>query len=467
MSFQPLRIGLRKMRASARFSIAHCLSVLLTSFAVLLTVVLPATAKTPLPRVALVIGNSNYVDPNIENLPNPKNDARSIAGTLRRLNFKVIEGTDLTYEAFSRTIDRFVALAQKSSAAMIFYAGHGFQFRQKNHLLPVDFTVSQLKGGVSQPRTIDLTQLVTRLEGITPVRLLFLDACRDDPSDTPAGAAPFAATLAGGIRAVNRRSVRGGGRPLVTQGYGEFSGASGTFIAFATAPGKAALDGTGNNSPFAGALLKHIETPGQRLVDLIRLVRTDVINTTRAWGHEQIPWSSSSLGDIFYFAPTIPQGEINSSVQASLKLMGCFPGRVRRQWGRSARRALARFNAQANTDFDVNRPAMTALGPLRQQWEQGFRCAPVTSLPNRSRPKKKLSPVSRRKPGSSPSKRRRVSVPSKAKSGNSRRRRSARRANSRRKSGSSQARRRQATRPKRPRSSLPPGVGAGGGAGVF
>ncbi len=325
-------------------------------------------------RVALVVGNSNYRSQEIEKLRNPGNDAVAITGALRRLKFEVVQGRDLTYRQFSALVEQFVKLAQSAEVALIFYSGHGFQFQSKNHLVPVDFETKQLRDPSRQPRTINLSDLVSRLEITTPTRLLFLDACRDDPSTQNKSVRQFGASLSRSIKSINRDSRNRGLIPVVQEGYSEISGSTGTFISYATAPGKTAMDGTGDNSPFASALLKHIETPGQRLEDLVRLVRADVASTAREYGQDQTPWHTSSLSEIFYFVPELVGRDLFAALQTSLRGMSCYSGNVDGQWGAGSRRAMRRFNSETSSTYSVDRPDHSVVAALQKQFGNGFRC---------------------------------------------------------------------------------------------
>jgi uncharacterized caspase-like protein len=72
-------------------------------------------------------------------------------------------------------------------------------------------------------------------------------------------------------------------------------------IAFATEPDQVALDGQGPHNPCTEALLRHIETPGLEVRQMLSRVRATVIATTKG---EQLPLDTSALVDDFYFVPT-------------------------------------------------------------------------------------------------------------------------------------------------------------------
>lgn len=227
-------------------------------------------------RVALVIGNSNYEAAG--RLANPANDAADIAAKLREVGFEVIEGHDLGKRALERKIGEFADALTGAGVGMFFYAGHGIQVGGRNYVLPVD---AQLDVPVKLTlEAVPIDEILDIMEQQTAVSLVFLDACRNNPFGQGGKAADRAA------------------RPL--QGLAQFDSTRGSFIAFSTAPGAVALDGTGRNSPFAAALVSHIATPGQSINDLMIAVRRDVVAATRG---QQRPWEQGSLIERFEFVP--------------------------------------------------------------------------------------------------------------------------------------------------------------------
>ncbi|GIL01982.1 MAG: hypothetical protein BroJett030_18810 [Alphaproteobacteria bacterium] len=225
-------------------------------------------------RVALVIGNGAYV--NASALPNPPNDARAVASALRDIGFEVIAGEDLDRSAMERSLRDFLRKAQGAKVALFFYAGHGMEVAGENYLVPVDAALESASDLSFE--TVAMAKLLENLEN-DPNRanIIMLDACRDNP-------------LARSFRARSRSNVGSGLAAYSNVG-------TGTLIALATAPGKVALDGEGENSPFTASLLKHIKTPGLEVRQMLTRVRKDVLDTT---GQQQQPWDNSSLlGDVF------------------------------------------------------------------------------------------------------------------------------------------------------------------------
>ena len=222
-----------------------------------------ASTGAPRIRVALVIGNADYQYGG--RLANPVNDATDIANALRKIGFDVIEGRNLDKRAMEQKIQEFGRKLERASVALFFYAGHGMQVGGDNQLVPVDArfqSAADLKAA-----TIDLTQVIAKMEADQRVNLIFLDACRDNPL----GRAPGLAQ---------------------PKGLAPIQNSVGTLTAFATKPHHVAFDGTGRNSPFTTALLKHMPTPGLEIGAVMKRVRSEVIQAT---GGKQVPFDESSL----------------------------------------------------------------------------------------------------------------------------------------------------------------------------
>jgi tetratricopeptide (TPR) repeat protein len=238
-------------------------------------------------RVALVIGNGAYVNAN--RLLNPPNDARGVARSLREMGYEVYEGIDLDKAALQKQVAEFLRSVTTARLAVVFYAGHGMQIDGKNYLVPIDAKFD----GLIDPSSImtDVDTILAALDDKIRSNIVILDACRDNPLAQQKAAK--AETQPGSSRSV---IVRSGLAAPSGLGAGAMAGA-GTLIAFATAPGRLALDGDGTNSPFSTALIRHISTPGLEVQQMLTRVRADVVATTRS---EQVPWSDSSLiGEVF------------------------------------------------------------------------------------------------------------------------------------------------------------------------
>jgi uncharacterized caspase-like protein len=221
-------------------------------------------------RVALVIGNAAYQ--NTTPLLNPSNDATDMADALRRLDFEVVDGRDLDKRAMERLIRQFAVKLTGADVALFFYAGHGLQIEGKNYLVPTDAKLAS-EGDVDfESVSVDL--VIKQLERDAKTSLVLLDACRDNP---------LARSLA---RNLGTRSAQ------VGQGLAEVKAGIGTLIGFSTQPGAFALDGTGRNSPYAEALLRHVEAPGRDFSGVLVEVRNEVLKAT---GGRQVPWEHTSL----------------------------------------------------------------------------------------------------------------------------------------------------------------------------
>jgi tetratricopeptide (TPR) repeat protein len=240
------------------------------------------TARETGRRVALVIGNNAYA--HVRPLPNPANDARAMAKSLRDIGFVVTEGTDLGRTAMQATIRDFLRDAARSQVAVVYYAGHGVQIDGRNYLVPIDI---EFRAGSGMTDTMmDMDTIMAGLDDQVRTNILILDACRNNPM------APKLAS-AGPARDIETGSGLAAPAAL---GAGSTLGA-GTLIAFATAPGQVALDGEGVNSPFSAALSRHIGTPGLEVQQMLTRVRAEVVAATRG---KQVPWSNSSLlGEVY------------------------------------------------------------------------------------------------------------------------------------------------------------------------
>jgi Caspase domain len=244
----------------------------------LLVAAMPQTAMAQVPRVALVIGNSSYV--NTPELPNPQNDATDMAAALRKLGFRVLTGIDLNKQAMDATVREFGSALAGAEQGVFFYAGHGLQVGGENFLVPVDATLGNAAALDAELVRIEAIQRI--MEQTAKFSVLFFDACRDNP---------LASALA---------STMGARSTEVSRSFAPSTSGLGTLISFSTQPGNIALDGQGRNSPYTAALVKHIADPGSDLSGIVIDVRNEVV---RATGAHQIPWEHSSLWSRFYFAP--------------------------------------------------------------------------------------------------------------------------------------------------------------------
>jgi hypothetical protein len=243
--------------------------------AFLLCAVASATAER---RVALVIGNGDYN--HAIKLPNPTSDAGAIARLLNDLGFEVSVGLDLGRDALTEKIAEFAVASRGADVALFFYAGHGFQLGGKNLIVPVDAEIaSELHAKI---RTIEVDTILHDIMGDAQVKIVLLDACRDNP---------FAERIR--ENAPRTRSLSLGA------GLAEMSPGAGTLIAFATGPGQVAVDGEGQHSPFTRALLTHMGAPGVEVRHTLTKVRAQVAEDTQK---QQVPWENTNLTGFVYLA---------------------------------------------------------------------------------------------------------------------------------------------------------------------
>lgn len=252
-----------------------------------------ALAETPPERrVALVIGNSSYRNAPV--LPNTVNDARDMVTALRKVGFEVVDGLDLDKRGMDAALTRFARLAQDADAAMFYFAGHGFQFNGENYLVPVEAKVEDEVG--VQYETTRLNDVVTALNYARGVKIMVLDACRNNP---------FVGLLA------KRQATRGFS---VGSGLAPVQRAQGMVIAYATQANDVAADGAGRNSPFTAALVREIDQPGLEVAALFRRVQKSVYDSTA--GRQTPELSLSLLGD-FYLNREETDADIWRRIRAS------------------------------------------------------------------------------------------------------------------------------------------------------
>ncbi|MDP1582607.1 MAG: caspase family protein [Bradyrhizobium sp.] len=253
----------------------------LTLFLSLICMAFTAHSAKAERRVAFVVGNGAYK--NVQPLPNPEIDAKSMASVLRNVGFEVVEGTNLTRDKMTERLLEFGKKAQGADVAVFFYAGHGIAIGGVNYLLPIDSDIkSEMDVKLGSAINIDLTLDQTMSDA--KVKLVFLDACRDNP---------FAAKIKANAGATRSVSVQ--------TGLAEMKSGEGTLIAFATGPGQTALDGQqGSNSPFTRALIANIATPGVEIQQAMTKVRAQVNEETRKG---QLPWGHTNLIGAVYLNP--------------------------------------------------------------------------------------------------------------------------------------------------------------------
>jgi hypothetical protein len=228
-------------------------------------------------RIALVIGNGAYAE--VNSLSNSINDARLLRTTLQSLGFEVIYRENIDKRSMERVLGDFankLEAAGSDSVSLVYYAGHGVQLNGENFLLPVDVPMRRAADlGLNAIRASDVLNQMESAK--SRVKIVILDACRDNPFELTA-----------------RSTTRGGGLADMRLGNTEF------FIAYAATSGNVAWDGDGDakNSPYALALAKFLATPGAEISEVFRLVRNEVATTTRG---RQLPEARTTLRQQFFF----------------------------------------------------------------------------------------------------------------------------------------------------------------------
>ena len=260
-----------------------CLSLLLTiSYAAAQTKKAPVkNPPAPAPvagdsssqgRFALVIGNNTYKELPLDN---PVNDARLVAKSLQTVGFRVTSKENLTLVEMRSALTEFSRQIPPNGTALFYFAGHGVQVSGKNFVLPIDY------GDITDPNQfiktiLDLDGIVAAITQKSGLAIVVLDACRNNPTD-------FALPVA------------------VESGFAPFKQTSaGIYIAYSTAPGTTALDGSNGNSPYSSALARNLRLSPARLEDVFIRTRIEVETATNA---QQTPWENGALKTFFYFTP--------------------------------------------------------------------------------------------------------------------------------------------------------------------
>lgn len=245
--------------------------------------VLHATVARQGRRIALVIGNSAYKS--VPALANPNKDAQAIAASLRNIGFdQVTLANDATREKIIDSLRAFADEAEKADWAMVYYAGHGLEVGGVNYLVPTDAKLAVDRD--VQFEAVPLDQVLVAVDGAKKLKLVLLDACRDNPFSPRRTEAPASASVAApadGAKVASRS---------IGRGLAEVKTTGGTLVVFAAKNGQVALDGDGDNSPFAVAMLQRVATPGVEINKLFRLVRDDVMEATAG---RQEPYTYGSL----------------------------------------------------------------------------------------------------------------------------------------------------------------------------
>jgi len=320
----------------------------------------PAMAER---RVALVIGNSQYQA--VARLNNPEHDAQSLSTALTALGFdQVTVKTELGRDQFVSALRDFAREADKADWAVVYYSGHGIEVGGVNYMIPIDARLSSDRD--VEFEAINMNMVLTSVDSASKLKIVILDACRDNPFITQM-----------------KRSI---GSRSIGRGLGQVEPEAGTLVVYAAKHGQTALDGEGSNSPFITSLLSRIQTPNLEVRRLFDLVRDDVVELTR---RRQQPFTYGSLPgrEDYYFlrtaaptpAPPVPglalgpphpaievdRKELARTLQVELARLGCDPGVADGHWGPASQQAMQTYNKSAKTQIDVSVPTLAGLADVR------------------------------------------------------------------------------------------------------
>lgn len=236
-------------------------------------------------RLALLIGNSAYKK--LGALKNPVNDVAAMNRALKKSGFDVMVVKNADRATMGRAIDEFGRKLRNYQVGLFYFSGHGLQVDGINYLCPLYMSV-QGQSDV-QYEAVDAGKVLAKMEDAgNPMNIVILDACRNNPF---------------------KRSFRS-----MRNGLAQMDAPTGSFIAFATAPGNVALDGRGNNSPYVTHMVNNMGSKGLSIEKFFKQVRRGVIKDTN---RKQVPWESSSLVGDFYFAGEGASGSASSSQASS------------------------------------------------------------------------------------------------------------------------------------------------------
>ena len=221
-------------------------------------------------KLALVIGNGNYLS---STLSNPENDARAMKIALQDVGFTVLEFENLDQNSMKKAIDNFGAKLRNVDVGLFYFAGHGIQAKGYNYLIPVDAQLNSEEQVEYDCIRADRVLALMDATGLK-VNIIILDACRNNPFE------------------------RSWTRSASGKGLLSMNAPKGTIIAYATAPGTTASDGSGKNGLYTSAILESIQIPNITIIQMFQNVRNIVSEKSQ---NQQMPWESTSLTGDFYF----------------------------------------------------------------------------------------------------------------------------------------------------------------------
>ena len=236
----------------------------------------PQAAPRAERRVALVIGNAQYKSSPLEN---SVNDATDMDLALKRYGFQTTFLRNASLGQMREATRRFADQLTNADVALIYFAGHGIESKNRNFLIPVNadlkFEYELADQAYDAAAWLEMLEMI-KSNNSDRVNIVILDACRNNNLI--------------GSRSLNR-------------GLGRMDAPGGTFLSYSTAPGKVAADGARGerNSPFTRNLLKAIQQPNQPIEEVFKEVRRNVSRETLG---AQVPWESTSLTGFFSFRQT-------------------------------------------------------------------------------------------------------------------------------------------------------------------
>ena len=278
-------------------------------------------------RIALVIGNSDYAT---GPLPNPANDAKLMGDALTSLGFDVIARRNADQITMKRAIQEFGSRLEKAgpgAVGLFYYAGHGVQLSGRNYLIPTTARIE--REGDVEIEAVSADWVIEQMRyARNQLNIVILDACRNNPFT---------------------RSMRS-----VDHGLASMDAPAGIIIAYSTAPGSVAADGSGRNSPYTETLTHAMRDLHEPVEQVFKHVRVGVMNET---GGKQVPWEASSLtGDFYFAAPTKIAPETSNalatgavSVANKPESSGTFGSWVSGLFGSSKSEPNAAHNAASDT----------------------------------------------------------------------------------------------------------------------
>jgi invasion protein IalB len=220
-------------------------------------------------RIALIIGNSSYQT--LRELKNPKNDSIAIAKFFKDAGFEVDARIDLTADAFRRALREFAVKSAQADVAIVYFAGHGIEMGGINYLVPVDAKIETDLD--AEDEAISLDRVLRTVEPASRLRLIILDACRENP-------------FGKAHRTSKTRTVERGLARIEIE-------TADTYVAYAAKAGSTATDGEGEHSPFTAALLQNLAIPGLDVRLAFGKIRDQVLKET---SKKQEPFVYGSLG---------------------------------------------------------------------------------------------------------------------------------------------------------------------------